>query len=77
MLRFAQVAATTGAGGAAVGLNYLWNNKSAYEKDSCADYENDAFHDCFLLVTANWTVIFSRLRRRSQGVRKPLIVRNS
>jgi hypothetical protein len=70
------VAAATGAGGAAVGSDHSWNNKSAYQQNGCCDYEDDAFHGCFLLVTANWTVIFSRRVGRPQWVRKPLIVRN-
>jgi len=76
-LRLAHPAATTGAGGPAVGADHGWNDKGAYKQDGGCDYEDDAFHDCFLLVTASWTVIFSRRRADFQWVGKPLIVRNS
>ena len=45
--------ATTGAGGAAIGLDYVWNNESANKNDGGCDNENDAFHGGFLLVTAD------------------------
>ena len=48
-LRLAHLAATTGAGGAAVGLDYCGDNKSAGKDDGGCDYEDDAFHGCFLL----------------------------
>jgi hypothetical protein len=69
-------AATCTASTAAVGADDSGSDKSAYQQDSGCDYEDDAFHGCFLLVTADWTVIFSRRKSRLQWVRKPLIVRN-
>ena len=74
--RLAQVVPAIGAGSSTVGSDYSWNDKGANKKDGRCDYEKDAFHGCFLLVTADWTVIFSRRKGRPQWVRKPSIVRN-
>jgi hypothetical protein len=54
----ASASTTTGAANA-VSVGDGWNDEGVQEKDSCSKYEQSTFHDCFLLVTGNWIVIFS------------------
>ena len=60
------VAATACAASAAIGANYGWNYQSVEEQYGNSEDEQKTFHLCFLLVTADWTVIFSWPRRRVQ-----------
>jgi hypothetical protein len=56
--RLADRATATGTANA-VSVGNGWNDEGVEKKDSCSKYEQYTFHDCFLLVTGNWIVIFS------------------
>ncbi len=43
----------------AISVGNGWDDEGVQKKDSCSKYEQDTFHDCFLLVRGNWIVIFS------------------
>jgi hypothetical protein len=43
----------------AIGSDRCWNDQAVEEQNGDSEDEQHTFHWCFLLVTANWTVIFS------------------
>ena len=77
-LRLAEGIAAAGAAvTAAIGPDYGWNYQRVQEQHSNSEDQQHTFHDCFLLVTANWTVIISWAECSTQRVLKALSVRNS
>ena len=76
-LRLTQGRAAARCACAAIGSYGGWNDQSAQEQRGGGEDQEGTFHGCFLLVTANWTVILSCPRSKQQCVCKFLSVRNS
>jgi hypothetical protein len=58
-LGFTERCTAVGSTRAAIGSYGGWNDQGAQEKCGGGEEHEGTFHGCFLLVTANWTVIFS------------------
>ena len=60
-----------------IGTDSGWNYQTVDKQYRNSEDEKQTFHRSVLLVTGNWTVIFSCRRASRKQVCRPLSVRNS